>query len=88
MLFQSLYNYIDNPAAGFRLNGSMTFIGGLIGGVVSFVLVYWLYIYVIAPHTKIGFLKNNMNATLTDALPFIPIGICIAHATARPPTAG
>lgn len=28
-------------------------------------------------------LKNNMNATLTDAMPFIPIGICIAHAFGR-----
>ena len=83
MLFQSTYNYIDNPEAGFSLNGSMTFIGGLIGGVVSFLGVYWLYIYVIAPRTKIKLLQNNMNATLTDALPFIPIGIVIAHAFGR-----
>lgn len=83
MLFQSVYNYIANPSVKFSLNGSMTFIGGLIGGVVSFLLVYWLYIYVIAPRAKIKFLKNNMNATLTDALPFIPIGICIAHAFGR-----
>lgn len=83
MLFQSLYNFIANPSAGFRLNGSMTFIGGLIGGVVSFLGLYWLYIYVIAPRTKIKLLQNNMNATLTDALPFIPIAICIAHAFGR-----
>ena len=81
-LFQGLYNYIDNPAGGFNLNG-MTFIGGLIGGVLSFLGVYWLYIYVIAPRTKIKLLQNNMNATLTDALPFIPIGIAIAHAFGR-----
>ena len=83
MLFQSTYNYIANPSAGFRLNGSMTFIGGLIGGVVSFLVVYWVYIYLIAPRTNIKFLQNNMNATLTDALPFIPIGIVIAHAFGR-----
>ena len=82
LLFQSMYNYIAEPEKGFRLGG-MTFIGGLIGGVVSFLAVYFLYIYVIAPRTKIKFLKNNMNATLTDALPFIPIGICIAHAFGR-----
>lgn len=81
-LFQGLYNYIDNPAGGFNLSG-MTFIGGLIGGVVSFLGVYWLYIYVIAPRTKIKLLQNNMNGTLTDALPFIPIGISIAHAFGR-----
>lgn len=83
MLFQSTYNYIANPDAGFSLNGSMTFIGGLIGGVVSFLGVYFLYIYVVAPRTKIKMLQNNMNATLTDALPFIPVGICIAHAFGR-----
>lgn len=81
-LFQGLYNYIDNPTGGFNLSG-MTFIGGLIGGVLSFLGVYWLYIYVIAPRTKIKLLQNNMNATLTDALPFIPVGIAIAHAFGR-----
>lgn len=82
MLFQSVYNYIANPSAGFSLGG-MTFIGGLIGGVTSFLCVYWLYIYVIRPRTKIKWLKGDMNATLTDALPFIPIGITIAHAFGR-----
>ena len=81
-LFQGLYTYIDNPAGGFNLSG-MTFIGGLIGGVVSFLGVYCLYIYVIAPRTKIKLLQNNMNGTLTDALPFIPVGISIAHAFGR-----
>ena len=83
MLFQATYNYIANPEKGFNLGESMTFIGGLIGGVVSFLGVYWLYIYVIAPRTKIKFLQNNMNATLTDALPFIPIAIAIAHGFGR-----
>lgn len=82
MLFQSFYNYLANPSAGFHLGG-MTFIGGLIGGVVSFLGVYFLYIYVIRPRTKIKILAKPMNATLTDALPFIPIGICIAHAFGR-----
>lgn len=83
MLFQATYNYIANPSRGFVLGDSMTFIGGLIGGVVSFLGVYWLYIYVIAPRTKVKMLQNNMNATLTDALPFIPIGIAIAHSFGR-----
>ena len=83
MLFQATYNYIANPSRGFILGDSMTFIGGLIGGVVSFLSVYWLYIYVVAPKTKVKLLQNNMNATLTDALPFIPIGIAIAHSFGR-----
>lgn len=83
MLFQATYNYIANPAAGFDLGGAMTFIGGLIGGVVSFVAVWNIYVYAIRPHTKIKWLKAEMNAGLTDALPFIPIGITIAHAFGR-----
>jgi len=82
MVVQSIYNYAANPAAGFHLGG-MTFIGGLIGGVAGFLTVYLIYIYVVAPRTKIKSLQNNMNGTLTDAMPFIPIGICIAHAFGR-----
>lgn len=81
-LFQATYNYIADPSGGFRLD-SMTFIGGLIGGVASFVGVYLLYIYVVKPRTKIKWLAPEFNATLTDALPFIPIGITIAHGFGR-----
>lgn len=82
ILVQSIYNFIANPSAGFHLSG-MTFIGGLVGGVTSFLGVWNLYVYVVAPRTKFKLLKNNMNAGLTDALPFIPIGIAIAHAFGR-----
>ena len=80
MLFQSVYNYIDTGKWSF---GSMTFCGGLIGGVGSFLIVWNLYIYVVAPRTKIKLLQDDLNGTLTDALPFIPIGITIAHAFGR-----
>ncbi len=83
MLVQSLYNCIADPEHKYTLDGSMTFLGGLIGGVVGFLGVWWLYVYVIAPRTKIKILQNNMNAGLTDAIPFIPIAICIAHAFGR-----
>lgn len=82
MLFQAFYDFIADPDAGFHLGG-MTFIGGLIGGVVSFVGVWNLYMYVVRPRTKIKWLNAEMNAGLTDALPFIPIGITIAHALGR-----
>ena len=82
MLFQSVYNYIANPSAGFKLGG-MTFIGGLIGGVASFLAVWNIYVYAIAPKAKSKLLQNNMNAGLSDALTIIPIGICIAHAFGR-----
>ena len=80
MIFQGVYNVIKGGK--FDLE-SMTFIGGLIGGVVSFLGVWNLYMYVIRPRTKIKWLSAPMNATLTDALPFIPIGITIAHAFGR-----
>lgn len=83
MLFQAFYNYLENPAAGFKFGEGMTFIGGLIGGVVCFLGVWNLYVFVIRKKTKIGFLTREMNAGLSDALPFIPIGITIAHAFGR-----
>ncbi|MDE7379970.1 MAG: prolipoprotein diacylglyceryl transferase [Clostridia bacterium] len=83
MVFQALYDYIANPSGGFSLSGSMTFQGGLIGGISSFLIVWNLYVFVIAPRTKIKLLQNNMNAALSDALPFVPISITIAHAFGR-----
>ena len=80
MIFQGIYNLIQTGTFDM---GSMTFIGGLIGGVVSFLGVWNLYMYVIRPRTKLTWLNAHMNATLTDALPFIPIGITIAHAFGR-----
>lgn len=83
MLVQSILNYAANPSAGFKLAG-MTFMGGLLGGVVSFLAVWNLYVYLVGPRTKWKWLKSdNMNAGLSDALPFIPIGIAIAHAFGR-----
>lgn len=83
MVFQALYDYIEDPSHGYDLSGSMTFQGGLIGGVTSFLAVWNLYVFVIAPRTKIKLLQNNMNAGLSDALSIIPIGITIAHAFGR-----
>ncbi len=83
MLFQSVYDYIEAPAEGFRLTGRMTFLGGLLGGALCYLLFYNLYAHVIAPNAKAKWLKNNANAGLCDALPLIPIGIVIAHAFGR-----
>lgn len=80
MVVQGIYDVIDGKK--FSLNGT-TFIGGLIGGVVSFLAMWNIYMYVIRPRTKIKWLNAPMNATLCDALPFIPIGIAIAHAFGR-----
>lgn len=83
MVVQALYDYIANPSKGYHLGEAMTFYGGLIGGVVSFLIVWNLYVFVIAPRTKIKLLQNNMNASLTDALQIAPIGLTIAHTFGR-----
>ena len=68
-LFQSFYNYLENPAAGFKIGG-MTFLGGLIGGVGTFLIGYWIF------HKK-------FKVTLFDFLSVVPPLILIAHAFGR-----
>ena len=44
VLFQAFYNFMDDPGRGFSINQSTgsTFYGGLIGGAVSFLLIYFV----------------------------------------------
>ena len=42
-LTQGLYNYIENPEAGFHLNGGITFLGGAVGGAVIFFIIYFIF---------------------------------------------
>ncbi|MCD8206212.1 MAG: prolipoprotein diacylglyceryl transferase [Clostridia bacterium] len=79
-VFQGIYDAIAGK--GFSLKG-LTFYGGLIGGVSGFLIIYLIYIYVVAPRAKRRSLQNHMNMGLTDGLPFVPIGIGIAHAFGR-----
>ena len=83
MLFQSIYDFIADPSGGFRLTGKMTYLGGVIGGAASYLIIYNLYMHVIAPCTKIKWLQNNANAGLCDALPVIPTCIVLATAIGR-----
>ena len=84
VLFQSIYDYIENPNNGFQITGRMTFIGGLIGGVVFYIGIYFLYVYVINPRLKEGnFFKSKMNKGIWYLLRFAPISITIAHAFGR-----
>lgn len=69
-LYQGIYNYIENPSGGFSLNGGITFIGGLIGGAVFFLGVYFL-------------LRKRYKTRLTDVLSLLPCCILIAHAFGR-----
>ena len=42
-LFQAFYNFLDNPQAGFKFSGGLTFIGGLIGGVGFYLVIYAIF---------------------------------------------
>ena len=81
VLFQGFYNLIAGK--GFT-SGGMTFIGGLIGGVIAFVGLYLLYVYVINPRLKEkNFFKSNMNKGIWYLLRIAPISITIAHGFGR-----
>ena len=81
VLFQGFYNLIAGK--GFT-SGGMTFIGGLIGGVIAFVGLYLLYVYSINPRLKEkNFFKSNMNKGIWYLLRIAPISITIAHGFGR-----
>ena len=80
-LFQAFYNLI--AGRGFTFEG-MTFIGGLIGGVISFLGIYFLYVYVVNPRLKEkSFFKSDMNKGVWYLLRIAPISITIAHGFGR-----
>ena len=69
-LFQSLYEFIENPSEGFRISGNITFFGGLIGGVLTFLIIYFIF-------------RKKFKNKLLDVLSIIPPCIVIAHAFGR-----
>lgn len=69
-VFQGFYNFIENPAEGFSLSGGITFIGGLIGGTATFLLIYIIF-------------RKKLEGRLYEALSLIPCCILIGHAFGR-----
>ena len=69
-LFQAFYNYLENPEAGFELGGGITFIGGLIGGVICFLTVYFIF-------------RPRLKGRLVDVLPMLPCAILVGHTFGR-----
>ena len=69
-LFQATYNYIENPKNGFDLGGGITFIGGLIGGVITFLVVYVIF-------------RKKYKSKLLDVVSFLPCCITLAHGFGR-----
>ena len=72
-LFQSVYNYIEDPSHGFEFGG-MTFIGGLIGGVGVFLIIYF--------STKNN-IRKDYKGSLIDIMPVVPCCITVAHGFGR-----
>ncbi len=68
-LFQAVYDYIENPAAGFKFGG-ITFLGGLIGGAATFLVLYFIF-------------RKKYKTRLIDVLSFLPCCILVAHAFGR-----
>lgn len=69
-LFQSVYDYIEDPSKGFHFGQRITFIGGLIGGAALFLAVYFI-------------LRKKAKVRLAPMLPVIPCAITIGHALGR-----
>lgn len=69
-LFQATYNYIAHPEKGFHLGTGFTFIGGLIGGIISFLTGYFLF-------------RKKFKNKLIDVVSMAPCAILIAHAFGR-----
>jgi len=69
-LFQATYNYIEDPRGGFSLDGGITFIGGLIGGTLFFLAIYFL-------------LGRRRGVSLMAIVPLAPCMITVAHAFGR-----
>lgn len=69
-LFQATYNFIDDPSAGFKIGSGMTFIGGLIGGVVVFLAGYFIF-------------RKRYSTRLYEIVSAIPCVILVAHAFGR-----
>ncbi|MDY2880171.1 MAG: prolipoprotein diacylglyceryl transferase [Candidatus Borkfalkiaceae bacterium] len=68
--FQGLYNFIEDPSGGFSLKGGITFIGGLIGGIVFFIAGYLIF-------------RKKLKNTLADLAPVAACCITVAHAFGR-----
>lgn len=84
ILFQAFYDFLADPSKGFKISGGMTFLGGLIGGIIAFIGIYFIFVYGINPKlpTK-NFFKVDMNKGIWFLVRIAPISITIAHAFGR-----
>lgn len=70
-IFQAFYDFIKTGV--FSLSGAgITFLGGLIGGVATFLIIYFIML-------KLG----KLTGSIVEILPIAPICIAVAHAFGR-----
>ena len=70
LLFQALYDFVENPSA-FKFEFKMTFYGGLFGGILGFLLTYYLLI------------KKSTTLDIGAVLAIAPACITLAHGIGR-----
>lgn len=68
-IFQTIYDYIETGNFDF-INSGITFIGGLIGGAASFIIIYIV-------------MRKKLTGKIIDILPIAPVCIAVAHAFGR-----
>ena len=68
-LYQSFYNYLKDPSAGFHIGG-MTFLGGLIVGAAVCMGTYFLF-------------RKRLKGRFVDVVSILPCCILIAHGFGR-----
>ena len=69
-LFQATYNYIEHPEKGFHLGEGITFLGGMIGGTVVYLIIWMIF-------------RKKVPGNLYDIMPVIPCMITVGHAFGR-----
>lgn len=68
---QALFNYLEDPSAGFRITTASTYLSGLIGGIASFLTGYF----------AVG--RRKHGPRLIEIAPVAPLCVTIAHAFGR-----
>lgn len=69
-LFQATYNYIEHSENGFHLGEGITFLGGMIGGTVVYLIIWMIF-------------RKKVPGNLYDIMPVIPCMITVGHAFGR-----
>lgn len=69
-LFENLYEFVQDPS-NYKWTWGLTFYGGLFGGVLGFLLIYFLYY------------KKHHFGVMKDLLIIAPASITVAHAIGR-----